>query len=149
MLILTARSLPERLTHPPAPYDPQRPSKGRWWNGWTLPRRRQPTYKSIPLRERLQHFLARRAHSNALLQEPKFPDEAHVRRSDGLTQSRTSRGPPVVTVAAGCKFTRLAPADVPEYKTVNDTRRLDPAVSHDTAESNLLTDNDSLPDVHW
>jgi hypothetical protein len=52
---------------------------------------------------------------------------------------------------------RLAAANLPEYKKVNDTRRLhkraqQPGVSQDTAENDLSSDssdNDSLPDVHW
>jgi hypothetical protein len=52
---------------------------------------------------------------------------------------------------------RLAAANLPEYKKVNDTRRLprvqqQPGVSQDTAENDPSyesSDNDSLPDVHW
>jgi hypothetical protein len=52
---------------------------------------------------------------------------------------------------------RLAAADLPEYKKVDDTRRLPRAqqllgVSQDTAgndPSYESSDNDSLPDVHW
>jgi hypothetical protein len=52
---------------------------------------------------------------------------------------------------------RLAAANLPEYKKVNDTRRLprvqqQPGVSQDTAgndPSYESSDNDSLPDVHW
>ncbi|OJA07861.1 hypothetical protein AZE42_07895 [Rhizopogon vesiculosus] len=68
---------------------------------------------------------------------------------------RTSHDPPVVEVAPGCKFTRLAAVDLPEYRKVNDTRRSStqqPAVLLGTAEDDPpfdLSDNDSLPDVHW
>ncbi|KAG2741968.1 hypothetical protein P692DRAFT_20239191, partial [Suillus brevipes Sb2] len=34
---------------------------------------------------------------------------------------RHTHGPPVVEVAPGRKFTRLAAATLPEYKKVNDT----------------------------
>ncbi|KAG2112880.1 hypothetical protein DEU56DRAFT_199147 [Suillus clintonianus] len=61
---------------------------------------------------------------------------------------RRINGPPVVDVAAGRKFTRLAAANLPEYKKVDDTRHppsQQPAAQQDTESS----DTDSLPDVHW
>ncbi|KAG1830396.1 WD40-repeat-containing domain protein [Suillus variegatus] len=56
--------------------------------------------------------------------------------------------PPVVDVAAGRKFTRLAAANLPQYKKVDDTRhssKQQPGVLHDTESGDI----DSLPDVHW
>ncbi|KAG1855349.1 hypothetical protein DFJ58DRAFT_727554 [Suillus subalutaceus] len=57
-------------------------------------------------------------------------------------------GPPVVEVAPGRKFRRLAAAKLPEYKKVDDTRypsRQQATVPHEDD----LSDIDSLPDVHW
>ncbi|OJA18114.1 hypothetical protein AZE42_09687 [Rhizopogon vesiculosus] len=89
------------------------------------------------------------------------PEEAHLHHSNRATaflrqylfhRSRMNNEPPVVDVevAAGRKFTRLAAVDVPEYRKVNDTRRL-PAASQSTAENDPFdsSDNDSLPDTHW
>ncbi|KAG2120393.1 hypothetical protein DEU56DRAFT_984449 [Suillus clintonianus] len=56
---------------------------------------------------------------------------------------RHSLGPPVIDVAAGRKFTRLAAAKLPEYRKADDTRY--PSGQRDIESS----DNDSLPDVHW
>ncbi|KAG2137087.1 WD40-repeat-containing domain protein [Suillus clintonianus] len=73
--------------------------------------------------------------------------------SNGVTQflrqhlsflvPRHSHGPPVIEVAPGRKFTRLAAAKLPEYRKANDTRY--PSGQRDIESS----DNDSLPDVHW
>ncbi|KAG2145756.1 hypothetical protein DEU56DRAFT_910042 [Suillus clintonianus] len=78
--------------------------------------------------------------------------------SNGVTQflqqhlsfltPRHSNGPPVVEVAAGRKFTRLAAAKLPEYRKVDDTRHpsgQQPGAPQDTESSDI----DSLPDVHW
>ncbi|KAG2341837.1 WD40 repeat-like protein [Suillus weaverae] len=75
--------------------------------------------------------------------------------SKGVTQSlrqhllflapRHSLGPPVVEVAPGRKFTRLAAAKLPEYKKVDDTRH----PSTTAPQENDTSDVDSLPDVHW
>ncbi|KAJ8586599.1 WD40 repeat-like protein [Rhizopogon salebrosus TDB-379] len=89
------------------------------------------------------------------------PEETRLRRflqqHLSFPRSTPSNDPQVVEVAAGRKFTRLAAADLPDHKKVNDTRRLheraqQPGVSQDTAENDLSSDssdNDSLPDVHW
>ncbi|KAG1735448.1 hypothetical protein EDB19DRAFT_1104641 [Suillus lakei] len=61
---------------------------------------------------------------------------------------RHGHGPPVVEVAAGRKFTRLAAAKLPEYRKVDDTRHpssQQPGVPQDIESSDI----DSLPDVHW
>ncbi|KIK46962.1 hypothetical protein CY34DRAFT_330320 [Suillus luteus UH-Slu-Lm8-n1] len=56
--------------------------------------------------------------------------------------------PPVVEVAPGRKFTRLAAARLPEYKKVDDTRH--PSSQQATLpQDNDTSDIDSLPDVHW
>ncbi|KAG1762204.1 WD40-repeat-containing domain protein [Suillus occidentalis] len=78
--------------------------------------------------------------------------------SNGVVQSlrqhlsflvpRHSHGPPVVEVAPGRKFTRLAAAKLPEYKKVDDTRH--PASKQgDVPQETDTADVDSLPDVHW
>ncbi|KAJ8585770.1 WD40 repeat-like protein [Rhizopogon salebrosus TDB-379] len=88
-------------------------------------------------------------------------EETHLHRFVeqhlSFRRSTPSNDPQVVEVAAGRKFTRLAAADLPEYKKVNDTRRIlrvqqQPGVPQDTAgndPSYESSDNDSLPDVHW
>ncbi|KAG2340761.1 YVTN repeat-like/Quino protein amine dehydrogenase [Suillus weaverae] len=73
----------------------------------------------------------------------------------GITQSlrqhvpflapRHSLAPPVVEVAPGRKFTRLAAVKLPEYKKVDDTRH--PCTT--VPQENDSSDVDSLPDVHW
>ncbi|KAG2113701.1 hypothetical protein DEU56DRAFT_985184 [Suillus clintonianus] len=60
-----------------------------------------------------------------------------------LLVPRHGNGPPVINVAAGRKFTRLAAAKLPEYRKADDTRY--PSGQRDIESS----DNDSLPDVHW
>ncbi|KAG2739952.1 hypothetical protein P692DRAFT_20754285 [Suillus brevipes Sb2] len=61
---------------------------------------------------------------------------------------RHTHGPPVVEVAPGHKFTRLAAATLPEYKKVNDTRH--PSSQQGSVpQENDTADIDSLPDVHW
>ncbi|KIK32625.1 hypothetical protein CY34DRAFT_814165 [Suillus luteus UH-Slu-Lm8-n1] len=61
---------------------------------------------------------------------------------------RHNHGPPVVEVAPGRKFTRLAAAKLPEYKKVDDTRH--PSSQHGAVpQENDTADADSLPDVHW
>ncbi|KAJ8585889.1 WD40 repeat-like protein [Rhizopogon salebrosus TDB-379] len=90
------------------------------------------------------------------------PEETRLRRFIqqhlSLRRSPPSNDLQVVEVAAGRKFIRLAAADLPEYKKVDDTRRLlpqaqqQPGVSQDMArndQSYESSDNDSLPDVHW
>ena len=93
-----------------------------------------------------------------------------VRQNLSFSRPITSHDSPVVEVAADRKFTvrdssflfvpflliditqRLAAANLPEYRKVNDTRRSFAAVSEGTAESDPphdSSDNDSLPDVHW
>ncbi|KAG2041281.1 hypothetical protein BDR03DRAFT_44702 [Suillus americanus] len=83
------------------------------------------------------------------------------RRSNRITQflrqglpfrrSGPQPEPPVVEVAPGRKFTRLAAAKFPEYRKVDDTRH--PSGQQTTAPQNDPTsdsaDIDSLPDVHW
>ncbi|KAG2116789.1 hypothetical protein DEU56DRAFT_984917 [Suillus clintonianus] len=59
---------------------------------------------------------------------------------------RHSHVPPVVEVAPGRKFTRLAAANLPEYRKVDDTRHPPQAGVPQDIDS---SDNDSLPDVHW
>ncbi|KIK36086.1 hypothetical protein CY34DRAFT_811593 [Suillus luteus UH-Slu-Lm8-n1] len=79
-------------------------------------------------------------------------------RSNGIAQSlrqhlsfftpKHSLTPPVVEVAAGRKFTRLAAARLPDYKKVDDTRH--PSSQQTTVpQENDTSDVDSLPDVHW
>ncbi|KIK43121.1 hypothetical protein CY34DRAFT_804123 [Suillus luteus UH-Slu-Lm8-n1] len=78
--------------------------------------------------------------------------------SNGVVQSlrqhlpflvpRHSHGPPVVEVAPGRKFTRLAAAKLPEYKKVDDTRHRSSPQGAMPQENNPA-DVDSLPDVHW
>ncbi|KAG1823980.1 uncharacterized protein BJ212DRAFT_1476835 [Suillus subaureus] len=61
---------------------------------------------------------------------------------------RHSHVQPVVEVAPGRKFTRLAAANFPEYRKVDDTRHLSgqqAGVPQDVDTSDI----DSLPDVHW
>ncbi|KIK43524.1 hypothetical protein CY34DRAFT_803777 [Suillus luteus UH-Slu-Lm8-n1] len=59
-----------------------------------------------------------------------------------------SHGPPVVEVAPGRKFTRLAVVNLPDYKKVDDTRH--PSSQQATVpQENDTADVDSLPDVHW
>ncbi|KAG1762990.1 hypothetical protein EV702DRAFT_1205905, partial [Suillus placidus] len=61
---------------------------------------------------------------------------------------RHSHGPPVVEVAAGRRFTRLAAVKLPEYKKVDDTRH--PSSQQAAVpQENDTSDIDSLPDVHW
>ncbi|KAG2745306.1 hypothetical protein P692DRAFT_20837004 [Suillus brevipes Sb2] len=61
---------------------------------------------------------------------------------------RHSHGPPVVEVAPGRKFTRLAAAKLLEYKKVYDTRH--PSSQQGAVpQENDTADIDSLPDVHW
>ncbi|KIK43125.1 hypothetical protein CY34DRAFT_804125 [Suillus luteus UH-Slu-Lm8-n1] len=78
--------------------------------------------------------------------------------SNGVVQSlrqhlsflvpRHNHGPPVVEVAPGRKFTRLAAAKLPDYKKVDDTRH--PASQQSAVpQENDSADIDSLPDVHW
>ncbi|KAG2115477.1 hypothetical protein DEU56DRAFT_919388 [Suillus clintonianus] len=55
--------------------------------------------------------------------------------------------PPDVEVAPGRKFTRLAAANLPEYKKVDDTRH--PPQAGEPPQDIDSSDNDSLPDVHW
>ncbi|KAG1877442.1 hypothetical protein F4604DRAFT_1924070 [Suillus subluteus] len=85
-----------------------------------------------------------------------FEMSSQPRTSNGVTQflrhisSRISipnHGPPVFEVAAGRKVTRLAAANFPEYRKVDDTRypSRQPGVPQDTESSDI----DSLPDVHW
>ncbi|KAG1727265.1 WD40-repeat-containing domain protein [Suillus paluster] len=70
-------------------------------------------------------------------------------------RSRSGQEPPIVDVAVGRKFTRLAIAHPPEYRKVDDTRRPpreQPVVSQDMAEndpSSESAETDSLPDIHW
>ncbi|KAG2748712.1 hypothetical protein P692DRAFT_201523345 [Suillus brevipes Sb2] len=61
---------------------------------------------------------------------------------------RHSHGAPVVEVAPGRKFTRLAAAKLPEYKKVDDTRH-PPSQQGAVPQKNDTADIDSLPDVHW
>ncbi|KIK41811.1 hypothetical protein CY34DRAFT_805635 [Suillus luteus UH-Slu-Lm8-n1] len=61
---------------------------------------------------------------------------------------RPSLTPPVVEVAAGRKFTRLAAARVPEYRKLDDTRH-PPSQQATVPQENDISDVDSLPDVHW
>ncbi|KAJ8586040.1 WD40 repeat-like protein [Rhizopogon salebrosus TDB-379] len=90
------------------------------------------------------------------------PEETRLRRflqqHISFRRSTPSNDPQVVEIAAGRKVTRLAAANLPEYKKVNDTRRQptgvqqQPGVSQGTAVNDPsydLSDNDSLPDVHW
>ncbi|KIK32187.1 hypothetical protein CY34DRAFT_19223 [Suillus luteus UH-Slu-Lm8-n1] len=56
--------------------------------------------------------------------------------------------PPVVEVAAGRKFTRLAAARLPDYKKADDTRH-PPSQQVTVPQENDTSDVDSLPDVHW
>ncbi|KAG2105036.1 WD40-repeat-containing domain protein [Suillus discolor] len=85
-----------------------------------------------------------------------FEMSSQPRTSDGVTQflrhlssriSRPNHGPPVFEVAAGRKVTRLAAANLPEYRKVDDTRHpsRQPVVPQDAESSDI----DSLPDVHW
>ncbi|KAG2742016.1 hypothetical protein P692DRAFT_20250379, partial [Suillus brevipes Sb2] len=60
---------------------------------------------------------------------------------------RQSLGPPVVEVAPGRKFTRLAAVKLPEYKKVDDTRH--PSYQQASVPQENVSDIDSLPDVHW
>ncbi|KIK33543.1 hypothetical protein CY34DRAFT_696843 [Suillus luteus UH-Slu-Lm8-n1] len=61
---------------------------------------------------------------------------------------RHSHGPPLVEVAPGRKFTRLAAAKLPDYKKVDDTRH--PSSQQGAVpQENDTADVDSLPDVHW
>ncbi|KAG2747880.1 hypothetical protein P692DRAFT_20736085 [Suillus brevipes Sb2] len=61
---------------------------------------------------------------------------------------RHSHGSPVVEVAPGRKFTRLAAVKLPEYTKVDDTRH--PASQQGAVlQENDTADVDSLPDVHW
>ncbi|KAG1807285.1 uncharacterized protein BJ212DRAFT_756760 [Suillus subaureus] len=55
---------------------------------------------------------------------------------------------PVVEVAPGRKFTRLAAAKLPEYKKVDDTR-YPSGQQAAVPQQNDSSDVDSLPDVHW
>ncbi|KAG0702451.1 hypothetical protein DFH29DRAFT_502602 [Suillus ampliporus] len=72
-----------------------------------------------------------------------------LRQQFSLHRSRPTHGSPAVEVAAGRKFTRLAAANLPEYRKVNDTRHPSkPAESQDNQPSES-SDIDSLPDVHW
>lgn len=93
------------------------------------------------------------------------PKEESLRCSNGAMQflqqhpsfykSTPVHRPPVVEVAAGRKFTRLAVVKAPEYIKVDDTRyplRQQLAASQDIAQGHTLSessDADSLPDVHW
>lgn len=93
------------------------------------------------------------------------PKEESLRRSNGAIQflqqhfsfhkSTPVHRSPVVEVAAGRKFTRLAVVKAPEYIKVDDTRyplRQQLAASHDMTQGHTLSDSsdvDSLPDVHW
>ncbi|KAG0698675.1 hypothetical protein DFH29DRAFT_940149 [Suillus ampliporus] len=88
----------------------------------------------------------------------RFDGTSPPRRSNGLTQllrqhlslHRSSHQPPAVEVAAGRKFTRLAAANLPEYRKVDDTRhpsRRHPSTGNDPPSES--SDIDSLPDVHW
>ncbi|KAG1752616.1 WD40-repeat-containing domain protein [Suillus paluster] len=111
------------------------------------------------------------------------PEEERLHHSNGVKQflqqhlsfrrSKPSQeGPPVVEVAAGRKFTvtwffsplishlidalqRLAAANLPEYKKVDDTRhppKEHPGATQSTTAndpSHESSDIDSLPDVHW
>ncbi|KAG1805669.1 uncharacterized protein BJ212DRAFT_849776 [Suillus subaureus] len=85
-----------------------------------------------------------------------FEMSSQPRTSNGVTQflrhissriSRPNHGPPVLEVAAGRKVTRLAAANFPEYRKVDDTRypSRQPEAPQDTESSDI----DSLPDVHW
>ncbi|KIK31706.1 hypothetical protein CY34DRAFT_19649, partial [Suillus luteus UH-Slu-Lm8-n1] len=62
---------------------------------------------------------------------------------------RHSLSPPVIDVAPGRKFTRLAAAKLPEYKKVDDTRRPPTSQQATVLQENDTSDIDSLPDVHW
>jgi hypothetical protein len=79
-------------------------------------------------------------------------------RSNGVVRSlqqrlsllvpKHSHGPSVIEVAPGRKATRLLAAKLPEYKKVDDTRH--PSNQQATVpQENDISDNDSLPDVHW
>ncbi|KAG2343596.1 WD40 repeat-like protein [Suillus weaverae] len=85
-----------------------------------------------------------------------FEMSSQPRTSNGVTHflqrlssriPRHNHGPPVIEVAAGRKFTRLAAANFPEYRKVDDTRHpsQQPGAPQDTESSDI----DSLPDVHW
>ncbi|KAG2752487.1 hypothetical protein P692DRAFT_20726035, partial [Suillus brevipes Sb2] len=85
-----------------------------------------------------------------------FEMSSQPRTSNGVMQSlqhlssrisRPNHGPPVLEVAAGRKFTRLAAANFPDYRKVDDTRHpsQQPGAPQDTESSDI----DSLPDVHW
>ncbi|KAG2131743.1 hypothetical protein DEU56DRAFT_953205 [Suillus clintonianus] len=62
------------------------------------------------------------------IDSPPPPSNAPVshflRQHLSFLMPRHSHGPPVVEVAPGRKFTRLLAAKLPEYRKVNDTRRL-------------------------
>ncbi|KAG2750167.1 hypothetical protein P692DRAFT_20734265 [Suillus brevipes Sb2] len=71
-----------------------------------------------------------------------------VRQHLSFLAPKHSLGPPVVEVAPGRKFTRLAVVKLPEYKKVDDTRH--PSSQQATvSQENDPGDTDSLPDVHW
>ncbi|KAG1805667.1 Quino protein amine dehydrogenase [Suillus subaureus] len=91
-----------------------------------------------------------------------FEISSPPRRSNRITQflrqglpfrrSGSQSEPPVVEVAPGRKFTRLAAAKFPEYRKVDDTRH--PSRQQTTAQAqgdptSDSSDIDSLPDVHW
>lgn len=98
--------------------------------------------------------------TRSLSQNTTHPDNfkmsSQPRTSNGVMQSlqhlssrisRPNHGPPVLEVAAGRKFTRLAAANFPDYRKVDDTRHpsQQPGAPQDTESSDI----DSLPDVHW
>ncbi|KIK33055.1 hypothetical protein CY34DRAFT_18631 [Suillus luteus UH-Slu-Lm8-n1] len=71
-----------------------------------------------------------------------------LRQHISFLAPRHSLGPPVVEVAPGRKFTRLAAAKLPDYKKVDDTRH--PSSQQGAVpQDNDTADVDSLPDVHW
>ncbi|KIK32010.1 hypothetical protein CY34DRAFT_19366 [Suillus luteus UH-Slu-Lm8-n1] len=96
--------------------------------------------------------------SQAATQFDHFEIGSSAPRSNRVAQSlrqhlsffvpRHSLGPPVVEVAPGRKFTRLAAARLPDYKKVDDTRQ-PPTQQATVPQENDTSDVDSLPDVHW
>ncbi|KAG2343650.1 WD40 repeat-like protein [Suillus weaverae] len=123
---------------------------------------KQPTFLRL---SKFQSF-SPRAHAVPICRiQPPHPLDIEIasppRRSNGITQflrwgisfhrSGTQHELPVVEVAAGRKFARLAAAKLPEYRKVNDTRH--PSRQQTTGPqddpSPDSSDVDSLPDVHW